>query len=318
MKLIALLAVAMAGVSWAGAAAADAPERQVAITVDDLPAGAAERMSGAEIDEMTSKLVGTLRDQKVPAVGFVNASKLFKWGEVDQRIKALQIWLDNGFELGNHTYSHASLNRVGLKAWEDDVIEGEPILKQLLAEHHMKLHYLRHPYLDTGKDLQTRREAEAFLSGRGYTVAPVTLDAWDWMYAPVYDDAKKRGDTALEQKLVASYLAYSDAVFAYSEQLSSKTAGYEVKQILLLHGNELEADHIAELLDVLRKRGYRFITLENALGDPAYGMPDTYVGEEGTGWLDHWAITQGKPPQGAPVFPQWVIERAQRLQQRAE
>ncbi|HTM42503.1 MAG TPA: polysaccharide deacetylase family protein, partial [Terriglobales bacterium] len=290
---------------------------QVAITVDDLPAGAADRMSGVAIDEMTAKLVGTLRDQKVPAVGFVNAGKLYKLGEADARIKALQIWLDNGFELGNHTYSHASLNRVGLKAWEDDVVEGEPILKQLLANLHLKLRYLRHPYLDTGKDLQTRREAEAFLSARGYTVAPVTLDAWDWMYAPVYDDAKKRGDTALMQKLVSSYLSYSDAVFAYCEQLSTRTAGYEVKQILLLHGNQLEADHIGELLDVLRKRGYRFITLQDALSDPAYGMPDTYVGE-GTGWLDHWAITQGRPPQGAPVFPQWVIDRAQQVQPRSQ
>ena len=317
MKLIALLAVAMVAVSAASSWAAGPPHRQVAITVDDLPAGAADRMSGVAIDEMTAKLVGTLRDQKVPAVGFVNAGKLYKLGEADARIKALQIWLDNGFELGNHTYSHASLNRVGLKAWEDDVVEGEPILKQLLADLHLKLRYLRHPYLDTGKDLQTRREAEAFLSARGYTVAPVTLDAWDWMYAPVYDDAKKRGDSALMQKLVSSYLSYSDAVFAYSEQLSARTAGYEVKQILLLHGNQLEADHIGELLDVLRKRGYRFITLQEALSDTAYGMPDTYVGE-GTGWLDHWAITQGKPPRGAPVFPQWVIDRAQQLQPRSQ
>ncbi len=318
MKLIALLAIALLVVSAASSWAAGPPDRQVAITVDDLPAGAADRMSGAAIDEMTSKLVGTLRERRVPAVGFVNASKLFKWGEVDERIRALQIWLDNGFELGNHTYSHASLNRVGIKAWEDDVIQGEPILNQLLAEHHMKLRYLRHPYLDTGKDLQTRREAEAFLSARGYTVAPVTLDAWDWMYAPVYDDAKKRGDMALQQKLVSSYLSYSDAVFAYCEQLSIKTTGSEVMQILLLHGNQLEADHIGELLDVLRKRGYRFITLKDALNDPAYGMPDTYVGEEGTGWLDHWAITQGKPPQGAPVFPQWVADRAQHLQPHSQ
>jgi peptidoglycan/xylan/chitin deacetylase (PgdA/CDA1 family) len=317
MKLITLLAVAMVVVSATSSWAAGPPHRQVAITVDDLPAGAADRMSGVAIDEMTAKLVGTLRDQKVPAVGFVNAGKLYKLGEADARIKALQIWLDNGFELGNHTYSHASLNRVGLKAWEDDVVEGEPILKQLLADLHLKLRYLRHPYLDTGKDLQTRREAEAFLSARGYTVAPVTLDAWDWMYAPVYDDAKKRGDTALMQKVVSSYLSYSDAVFAYCEQLSTRTAGYEVKQILLLHGNQLEADHIGELLDVLRKRGYRFITLQDALSDPAYGMPDTYVGE-GTGWLDHWAITQGKPPQGAPVFPQWVIDRAQQVQPRSQ
>jgi hypothetical protein len=32
-------------------------------------------------DDLTAKLVGTLREQKVPAVGFVNAGKLFKCGE---------------------------------------------------------------------------------------------------------------------------------------------------------------------------------------------------------------------------------------------
>jgi peptidoglycan/xylan/chitin deacetylase (PgdA/CDA1 family) len=179
----------------------------------------------------------------------------------------------------------------------------------------MKLRYFRHPYLDVGRDLQTRREAEAFLVGRGYRIAPVTLDAWDWMYAPVYDDALKRNDTALEQQLVSSYLSYSDSVFAYAEQLAKQTIGYEPRQILLLHGNQLEADHIGELLDVFRKRGYRFITLGDALEDEAYGLPDTYVGEEGTGWLEHWAISLGKPPQGAPIFPQWVIDRAGALRQ---
>jgi hypothetical protein len=155
----------------------------------------------------------------------------------------------------------------------------------------MKLRYFRHPYLDTGRDLETRRHAEAFLVGRGYRIAPVTLDAWDWMYAGVYDDAKKRGDSALQEELAKSYLSYSDQVFEYSEKLSRQIVGYEPKQILLLHANQLEADHIGELLDVMRKRGYRFITLEDALGDQAYSLPDTYVGEEGTG-LDHWAIAR--------------------------
>jgi hypothetical protein len=119
----------------------------------------------------------------------------------------------------------------------------------------------------------------------------------------------------MQEQLTHSYLSYSDQVFAYAEQLSKQTIGYEPKQILLLHANQLEADHIGELLDVLRKRGYRFVTLGDALGDQAYGLPDTYVGEEGTGWLEHWAITLGKPPQGAPVFPQWVIDRSKVLHQ---
>jgi peptidoglycan/xylan/chitin deacetylase (PgdA/CDA1 family) len=288
-----------------------APGREVAFTIDDLPAAAAEFMTGPEITDMTARLVATLKQQGIPVVGFVNEKKLYKWGEVDDRIKALEMWVDAGFELGNHTYSHMSLNRNTLHDWEDDVVQGEPVIRLLLAQHNMKLRYFRHPYLDTGRDLQTRREAEAFLATRGYRIAPVTLDAWDWMFATLYDDARKRGDIALQKEVTASYLSYSDAVFAYDEQLSKQIMGYEPKQVILLHGNQLEADHIGDLADVFRKRGYRFITLEDALGDQAYGMPNTYVGEEGMSWLEQWAITQGKPPHGEPEFPASIMQRAQ-------
>jgi peptidoglycan-N-acetylglucosamine deacetylase len=288
-------------------------QRGMSITIDDLPAGAADHMTGSEIVEMTTKLLTTLRDQKVPAVGFVNEKKLFKPGEVDDRIKALNMWLDYGFELGNHTYAHTSLNRVPLKDWEEDVVRGETVTKILLSQHKMQMRYFRHPYLDVGRDLETRRRAETFLIERGYRIAPITMDAWDWMYAGVYDDARRRGDTALQQQLVSSYLSYTTAVFDYYEKFSKELIGYEPKQIILLHGNWLEADHIGELLELLRKRGYQFISLQEALSDAAYSMSDEFVGEEGTNWIDHWAITRGHPPQNTPVFPQWVIDRSQAI-----
>ena len=307
-SLILLVLTAAAGLLYAQSA----PPREIAITIDDLPA-AGTGMSGAQIVEMTSKLLGTLRDQKAPAVGFVNEKKLYKFGEVDDRIKALAMWPEYGFELGNHTFSHASLSRVTLKDWEEEVVRGETVTTMLLNQHHMTLRYFRHPYLDTGRDLETRRQAEAFLVSRGYRIAPITMDAWDWMYASVYEDARKRGDSALQQQLVSSYLSYTGQVFDYYEKFSKELLGYEPKQILLLHGNWLEADHIGELLDLLRKRGYKFISLQDALGDAAYSMPDEYVGEEGTNWIDHWAITRGRPPRNTPQFPQWVIDRASAL-----
>lgn len=193
------------------------------------------------------------------------------------------------------------------------MIRGETVTRILLAQHHMKMRYLRHPYLETGRDLQTRRDAEAFLASRGYRIAPVTMDAWDWQFAGVYEDARKRGDSALQQQVVASYLTYTGQVFDYYEKLSRDLFGYEPRQVLLLHGSWLEADHITDLLDVLRKRGYEFVTLHDALADDAYSSPDEYVGEEGAGWLEHWAITRGRPPLNAPVFPQWVIERDKAL-----
>jgi peptidoglycan-N-acetylglucosamine deacetylase len=290
-----------------------APERAVAFTVDDLPAGASDFMTASEITTMTAGIVGTLKQKGIPAVGFVNSKKLFtKAGEVDERIKALQMWLDAGFELGNHTWSHMSLNRAMLRDREDDVVQGEPVLKMLLAQHDLKLRYFRYPYLDMGRDVKTALEAEAFLVQRGYRIAPVTLDAWDWMFARVYDDAKKLGDTANENQIVAAYLQYSNDMFDYDEKLSMRVVGYEPKQIILLHGNNLEAEHIGELADLFRKRGYKFVTLEEALDDQAYSLPDTYFGD-GMGMLKRWAITRGHPATGEPQFPPPILERGRAL-----
>src|SRR5713226_6072959 len=127
------------------------PDRQIAITIDDLPAGAANSMSAAAITGMTAKLLATLRQRQIPAVGFVNEGRLYKWGEVDARIKALNMWLDAGFELGNHTFGHTSLNTAGLKDFGESVVRGETVTRLLPADHKQKLRYFRHPYLDVGR-----------------------------------------------------------------------------------------------------------------------------------------------------------------------
>ncbi|HVI79479.1 MAG TPA: hypothetical protein VM715_15200, partial [Candidatus Acidoferrum sp.] len=93
MKLLASsLLVIMVALSSSGQSTK--ADRQVAVTIDDLPAGMADRLPASDIAALTTKLLTTLRDQKIPVVGFVNEKKLYKPGEVDQRIHALQMWLD--------------------------------------------------------------------------------------------------------------------------------------------------------------------------------------------------------------------------------
>src|SRR3712207_7445910 len=41
--------------------------------------------------------------------------------------------LQAGFDLGNHAYSHPSLNRIPLWQFQDDVVRGDVILRELLA-----------------------------------------------------------------------------------------------------------------------------------------------------------------------------------------
>ena len=69
---------------------------------------------------------------------------------------------------------------------------------------------------------------------------------------------------------IDSYLQHTTAVF--------DLFGYEPPQILLLHCNWLQAEHIDEVFDLLHKRGRRFVSLEDALSDGVYSSPDEYVG----------------------------------------
>ena len=78
--------------------------------------------------------------------------------------------------------------------------------------------------------------------------------------------------------------------------------------VLLLHANELNADHVGTLFDRLRQRGYHFVPLSKALEDPAYSSADRYVGRWGNSWMHHWEQAMGRPRTGAPDPPAWVSE----------
>ena len=104
------------------------------------------------------------------------------------------------------------------------------------------------------------------------------------------------------------YLRYMESVFAAMEGVSRELLGREIAQVLLLHANALNADYFPRLAAMMKARGYRFVTLEDALRDPAYARPDTYVGEKGFSWLHHWEITEGKKRSPSPDPPDWVMK----------
>ena len=84
----------------------------------------------------------------------------------------------------------------------------------------------------------------------------------------------------------------------------------EPTQVLLLHANRLNADYIGELAEMLRGRGYAFVSLDAALEDAAYDLPDEYVGRMGLSWLMRWAVTMDKEPGEQPGVPDWIMKTA--------
>jgi peptidoglycan/xylan/chitin deacetylase (PgdA/CDA1 family) len=279
--------------------------REVAVTFDDLPASRPDVPPGV-LERLTRDLLAAVHQHGVPAVGFVNEGKLFA-GEtlLVARVDVLRQWLKAGLELGNHTYSHADLHRASLEDFERDVLRGEKVTRELARVSGQRFRYFRHPYLRTGLSLDTKRAFETFLKQHDYTVAPVSIDNAEYIFAAAFDRATA-GDRS---RIRAAYLDYMDAVVAYYEDQSRALLGRELRQILLLHANALNAQAFGDLATRLKARGYRFITLERALEDPAYALEDTYTGPAGITWLHRWALTQKKPKTffaGEPAVPDWI------------
>lgn len=304
----ALLASAMLAFVFAAQARAQeraAVKRQVAVTFDDLPAP--PYMGLEDMRRITPTLLASLKRNGVPIIGFVNEQKLHRRGEMDARTNILRAWLEAGGELGNHTFSHINLRRAPLAAYEEDVVRGETVTRTLLEERGMKLRYFRHPFLWTGETPEYKEGLAKFLASRGYTVAPVTIDNDDYIFAEAYFRAKKRGDAETAKRVADAYVPYMESVFDFFEKLSAETFGREVHQVLLLHANEINADRFDELAAMLKRRGYAFVTLEEALKDPAYSEPDALF-KSGVSWIHRWRAAKGMPEKREPRSPKFVAD----------
>ena len=296
---------------FAAAAAPMPPARAVAITFDDLPFAAVPTEDDTQLETMTARLLHSLQAEQVPAVGFVNEAKLTRDGTLDpRRVDLLRSWIKAGFELGNHTSSHPSLNRIPLDAFEADLLRGETVTRPLMQRAGKPLRWFRHPFLHQGATPEVRRAFQDFLAAHGYTVAPVTVNSAEWVFAAAYSRAQAQGDADAARRIGDAYVPYMQAVFAQAEQLALDLFGRPIAHVLVLHANALNADYFDALAAMLRQRGYRFVSLDEALRDSAYASPPGSSGVEGESWLEGWARQAGLRPPLPPPVPGFVTQWA--------
>jgi peptidoglycan/xylan/chitin deacetylase (PgdA/CDA1 family) len=293
-------------------------DRQVAVTVDDLPATALffEQVPPPDCDStLLRDLTGRLLDQfsGLPATGFVNeGARICDDLRITLLPELLRAWLNAGHDLASHTFSHRAFENIGRQEFELDVVRGESTSARLLSERGERLRYFRYPFLHAPADSSAKAAFETFLSERGYTVAPVTLDGDEWIYAWAYSKAIGRADTAVAQQVGGDYVRYMEEIFAFNETFSRELLGRELPQILLIHANHLNADYFDELRVMIERRGYRFVSLEEAMADEAYSRADPYVGERGLSWLQRLAVGIEGQTRREPRSPEWVREIAER------
>ena len=287
-------------------------EKRVAITIDDLPLNG-PGIGWRRLQAMSRKFTAILKGRKIPAVGFVNESQLYVDGETDRRIGLLRLWADAGVELANHTYSHISFSDSPIERYQDDFVRGDTVISGIMKKRGGTVRYFRHPFLHMAPTPETERSFEAFIAARGYRIAPTTIDSVDWMVLTAYLEAKKRNDPESLKRVTADYLALLDRRFEYSERAAESFFTRPIPQVLLLHANELNADNFLAVLEVMEKRGYRFVSLEEALRDSTYRNPPKYT--PSSDWLYHWSVSLDK--LWSPPMPPEYIQLAFREGQTA-
>jgi peptidoglycan/xylan/chitin deacetylase (PgdA/CDA1 family) len=294
------------------AAQTPAPDaaRRVAVTIDDAPV-VNELSDVGNYRRITAGLIGAFVSDRVPVTVFINERQLNVPGQRDARAAALDQWLDAGFDLGNHGYEHLSANNTPLQQFTDDVLRGEVITRAALEARGRKLAWFRYPYLHSGTTAEAHQAIVDFLETRAYRVAPVTVDYADYTFASAYQREIRAGRADQAARIRQAYVDQADVGFEYAEKASVEVFGREIPQILLIHCNELNSVALRDSFARMRARGYRFITLEEAMADQAYARPDTFTGPGGS-WLSRSAAWMGKKIQALPPrVPAWVTEAPQ-------
>ncbi|MCW8409941.1 polysaccharide deacetylase family protein [Legionella sp. PATHC035] len=237
-----------------------ADEKEIAITMDDLPLVASRMNNPGNRQRSTERftaIVQTFQKYNVPVIGFVIAGAIEKgqWEFLEQFRKA-------GFMLGNHTYSHYDLDQISAAKYIADIDRADKILTPIMTTPK----YFRYPYLAEGNKGK-KQEVYDYLKKHNYTIAPVTIDSKDFDFNEMLYKVPYRSRVNYIQKIKPRYLAY-----IWKQTVRAEKEGKGKKQILLIHANLLNSYVLGDILEMYQKNGYKFISLTEALRNPAPGI----------------------------------------------
>lgn len=242
-----------------------ATAQELALTFDDLPSHGLLPPGMTRLD-VAKSIIATLKAANAPQVyGFINAVKL---EQVPEDMAVLKEWRSAGYMLGNHTYSHMSLNDNTVESFEKDIAKNEPVLQSLMGKENW--HWFRYPFLWEGDTLEKRNEVRAYLKEHGYRVAQVTLDFEDYAWNAPYARCVAKNDQKSIEWLKASYLSTAGEYIEADQKMSQVVFGRDVKHVMLLHLGAFDAVMLPQLLDLLKQKGFKLVTLQEAESDPAY------------------------------------------------
>ena len=259
-------------------------QKKVSITIDDVPNARLYAKEG-----FRSRLLHQIDSMKLPVAIFINEERIFDVEDADKILNIFDEWIGNpNVIVGNHGYKHRMYSNEGIDSFKIDVLQGESITKPIARKYNKSENYYRFPYNDLGKNAAEHKAAADFLKSRSYILTPYTMHSDDWLVTQLYEFYIANGRLKDAARIGQAFVDFTLKNFDYIESITDKKPGRNVSQIYLMHDNLLNADYLGVLITALKKRGYSFITLDEAMKDPVYAQQDYYEQRYGVSWVYRW------------------------------
>lgn len=233
----------------------------ISFTFDD---GSTDDMPGYTLESWNEKLLGTLAKHKIKAVLFAAGSKLA--GEKGKYV--LESWNNAGHKIGNHSYSHNSLNssEITLDQYESDFMTNDSIVRKYSNFYP----YFRFPYLKEGNTKEKINGFRKFLDDKNYKNGYVTIDASDWYVNSRLLKRLKENPDADISGFKAFYIRHLFGRALFYDSLSTLLSGRKISHTILLHHNFAAALFLDDLIQYFKDHGWKIINAEDAYKDKIY------------------------------------------------
>lgn len=253
---------------------------KVAITLDDAPmmTPGISRLEGSMADPSAMDAIreDLLRLGIRECVAFVIGAV------AEGEPGPLRRWVEDGFQLGNHSYDHEPTSEIGGARMVESIRRCDALLEDLGAFADGRGKWFRFPLLDYGTEARDREPVYAVLAELGYRIAHASIDLFDHAYESALGRATQRGVPLLAALVRRRFTAAAAFSAWRASKLMAQHFGPDVPLVAYAHTGRVSREGLADVLRMMESRGAQWCSLEEAQAHEAYAaMDDPAAGRTG-------------------------------------
>ena len=183
---------------------------------------------------------------------------------------ALRRWLEDGYELGNHTFDHPRASRVSVSHFVKSIQQCHELLLSVSARSTPAARRGSASRTSSrGSDAAARSEIQRQCEALGYRIAHASVDFYDNYFEQRFSEAARDGRSGETTAIGGRYeeVAFESVQFAAARVL--ETQGREAPLVPYCHFGLLSRQHLGGILHKLDAAGIELCSLDEALRDPS-------------------------------------------------